>query len=327
MTNKEKLVFRSILLAAACLLAGPMAAWPQEYPAKTIRVVVPFPPGGGSDLIARLTAQKISIALGQTVVVDNRAGASGNIAGELVAKSVPDGYTLLFGNSSLAISPAVFQRLSYDPVRDLMPISMVSSYPFILAVHPSLPVRSVKELIALARAKPDALAYSSAGAGTMSLFAMELMRLKTGVKVTHLPYKGAAPAGVGLMSGEAQLAFLVLPVAGPQINGGRLRGLGVAGKVRAPVIPQVPTMHEAGVAGHEALQWNGFFAPAKTPQAVLDRLHRETVKALADSEVRQRFASEGADPVGSTPAEFAAYFRTEAEKWGDVARKSGTKLD
>ena len=315
------------LAAAACCFACAGAVWPQEYPAKAIRVIVPFPAGGGSDIIARVLAQRLSGALGQQAVIDNRAGASGNIAAELAAKAVPDGYTLMFANSSLSISPAVFSKLAYDPVKDLLPISMVSSYPFVLVAHPSLPVKSVRELVALARAKPDALAYSSAGAGTMSHFAMELMRLKTGIKVTHLPYKGAAPATVGLLSGEAQVAFIVMPVAGPQINAGRLRGLGVAAQIRAPVLPQVPTMIEAGVAGHEAVQWNGLFAPAKTPPAILDRLYREVVKALALPEVKQRFADEGADPVGSTPAEFAAFFKSEAEKWADVAKRSGTKLD
>jgi tripartite-type tricarboxylate transporter receptor subunit TctC len=290
-------------------------------------MMVPFPAGGGSDLIARVTAQKLSAALGQQIVVDNRAGASGNIAAELVAKAPADGYTLLFANSSLAISPALYQKLPFDPVKDLIPISMVSSYPFVLTVHPALPVRNVKELVALAKAKPGALAYSSAGAGTMSHLAMEQLALRTGIKLTHLPYKGAAPATVGLLSGEAQLAFIVMPVAQVQISAAKLRGLGVAAKTRSAVLPQMPTMQEAGVAGNEALQWNGLFAPAKTPQAILDRLHREVVKALATTEVKQRFADEGADPVGSTPSEFAAFFRSEAQKWADVAKRSGTKLD
>jgi len=317
---------RSVAIAA-CLLVVPMTAWPQDYPAKPVRMVLPFPAGGGSDTIARVLAQRLSGNLGQQVVVDNRAGASGNIAADLVAKAVPDGYTVLFGNSTLSISPAVFDKLSYDPVRDLMPVSMVSSYPFVLVVHPSLPVKSARELVALAKAKPDALSYSSAGAGTMSHLAMELMRLRTGIRTTHLPYKGAAPATVGLLSGEAQLAFIVLPVAQVQIGAGRLRGLGVAAAKRSAVIPHVPTMLEAGVANNEAVQWNGLFAPAKTPQPILDRLHREVVKALATTEVRQRFEAEGADPVGSTPAEFAAFFRVEADKWAEVAKRSGTKLD
>jgi tripartite-type tricarboxylate transporter receptor subunit TctC len=315
----------SALIGIACALAAP-ACLAQEYPSKTIRMVVPFPPGGGSDTIARVLAQRLTVTMGQTLVSDNRAGASGNIAADIVAKAPGDGYTLLFGNSSLSISPAAYARLSYDPVKDLAPVSMVSSYPFVLVVHPSLPVKSVRELVALAKAKPDALTYSSAGSGTMSQLAMELFRLRTGAKMVHLPYKGAAPAGIAVMAGEAQLSFLVMPVAQAQIRAGKLRGLGVAAKVRAPVIAQVPTMREAGV-DHEALQWNGLFAPAKTPQAILDRLHREIVKALGEAETRQRFEAEGADPVGNTPAEFAVFFRAEAEKWADVARRSGTKLD
>jgi tripartite-type tricarboxylate transporter receptor subunit TctC len=274
-----------------------------------------------------VTAQKLAPLLGQQALVDNRAGASGNIAADLVAKAQPDGYTLLFGNSSLSISPAVFRKLSYDPVKDLQPISMVSSYPFVLVSHPSLPVRNVRELVALAKSKPDALVYSSAGAGTMSHFAMELLRLRTGTRVTHSPYKGAAPATIALVGGEAQLAFIVLPVAQVQIKAGKLRGLGVAAPARYAVIKDVPTMREAGIDRHEALQWNGLFAPARTPQPILDRLHRDVVKALADPELRQRFEAEGATPVGSTPAEFAAFYKTETEKWGDVAQKSGTKLD
>ena len=311
----------------ACLLAWPGTASPQEYPAKQIRMIVSFPAGGGSDLIGRLVAQKLTTALGQPAVVENRAGASGNIAAEIVAKSAPDGYTVLFGNSSLSISPAVFQKLNYDPVRDLTPISMASSYPFALTSHPSLPVRNVRELVALAKAKPDVLAYASAGGGTMSHMAMELLRVKTEIKIQHLPYKGAAPASISLISGETQLAFLVMPVAQVQIKAGKLRGLGVAAPTRSSAAPEVPTMQEAGVEGHVALQWNGFFAPARTPQPVLDRLHREVAKAVHLPDVKQRFEAEGATPVGSSPSEFASFFRAEAEKWADVAKRSGTKLD
>jgi len=318
---------RSFVIAAALACLSALPALAQEYPAKQIRMVVSFPPGGGSDLIARVVAQKLAGALGQPVVPDNRAGASGNIAAEIVARSPADGYTLLFTNSSLSISPAVFRKLNYDPVKDLTPISMASSYPFALAVHPSLPVRSVRELVALAKSKPDALDYASAGAGTMSHLAMELLRLKTGIKVTNLPYKGAAPALVSLLSGETQLAFMVMPVAATQIKAGKLRGLGVAAPTRSAAVPEVPTMREAGVAGHEAVQWNGFFAPARTPPAILDRLHREVAKAVHLPDVRQRIEAEGAAPAGTTPSEFAAFYRSEAEKWADVARRSGTKLD
>ena len=314
-------------MVAACVFAWPGAALCQQYPVRAVRILVPFPAGGGSDLIARLVAQKMAIAFGQPAVVENRAGASGNIAAEIVVQSAPDGYTLLFGNSSLSISPAVFHKLNYSPTRDLTPISMASSYPFALAAHPSLPVRSVRELVALAKAKPDQLAYSSAGAGTMSHMAMELLRLKTGIKVQHLPYKGAAPASVSLISGESQLAFLVMPVAQVQIKAGKLRGLGVAAPTRSAAAPQVPTMQEAGVEGHIALQWNGFFAPAKTPAAILDRLHREVARAVHLPDVKQRFEAEGATPAGTTPSEFAAFYRSEADKWADVAKRSGTRLD
>ena len=308
-----------------CLAGSPALA--QEYPAKQVRVVLPFPAGGGSDIIARVVAQKLTASLGQPVIVDNRAGASGNIAGEIVAKAPADGYTLLFGNSSLSISPAVFEKLNYDPVRDLMPISMASSYPFTLVIHPSLPVHSVKALVALAKSKPGELAYASAGGGTMSHMAMELLRVRTGIKLQHLPYKGAAPATVSIVGGESQLGFVVMPVASVQIKAGKLRGLGVAAPSRSSAAPEVPTMEEAGVKDNIAIQWNGFFAPARTPPAVIDRLHREVAKTVHLPDVKQRFDAEGAVPVGNSPGEFAAFFKAEAEKWADVAKRSGTKLD
>ena len=319
---KQSLAFAVML---ACLSA--LSSWAQEYPAKQIRVVLPFPAGGGSDIIARVVAQKLTASLGQSVVVDNRAGASGNIAGEIVAKSPADGYTLLFGNSSLSISPAVFQKLNYDPVRDLMPISMASSYPFTLVIHPSLPVKSVKALVALAKSKPGELAYASAGGGTMSHMAMEMLRVRTGIQLQHLPYKGAAPATISIVGGESQLGFVVMPVASVQIKAGKLRGLGVAAPTRSSAAPEVPTMEEAGVKDNLAIQWNGFFAPARTPQAVIDRLHREVAKTVHLPDVKQRFDAEGAVPVGNSPSEFAAFFKVEAAKWADVAKRSGTKLD
>lgn len=312
----------AFLIVIACA-----PAWAQDYPAKQVRVVLPFPAGGGSDLIARVVAQKLTGSLGQPVVVDNRAGASGNIAAEIVAKAPADGYTLLFGNSSLSISPAVFQKLNYDPMRDLTAISMASSYPFTLVIHPSLPVQSVKTLVALAKGKPGQLAYASAGGGTMSHMAMELLRVRTGIQLQHLPYKGAAPATVSIVGGESQLGFVVMPVAAAQIKAGKLRGLGVAAPERSSAAPEVPTMAEAGVKDNVAVQWNGFFAPAKTPQPVIDRVHREVAKAVHLPDVKQRFDAEGATPSGSSPSEFTAFFRAESAKWADVAKRSGTRLD
>jgi tripartite-type tricarboxylate transporter receptor subunit TctC len=290
-------------------------------------MVLPFPAGGGSDLVARIIAQKFSQQLGQQVVVDNRAGASGNIAADIVAKAPADGYTVFFANSSIAISPAIYKKLSYDPVKDFAAVSMASSYPFALVAHPALPVKSVKDLVALAKAKPNSLDYSSAGNGTMSHMAMEMLRVKTGTRITHLPYKGAAPASVALLTGESQVAFVVMPVAAPHIRNNRLRGLGVADKVRSAVVPELPTMIEAGVKDHIALQWNGLLVPAKTPQAVQDKLYREWVAAVKSPEVSKRIRAEGAEPSGNTPAEFSAFFRSELSKWADVAKQSGTTVD
>lgn len=319
------------LVLAACAACGILATSvaevaAQAYPTKAVRMLVPFPPGGGSDTIARIVAQKFSEALGQQVLVDNRAGASGNIAGDLAAKAAPDGYTLLFGNSSLAISPGVYSKMSYSPSRDLVAISMASQYPFTLVAHPALPVRTVKDLVALAKSKPDALDYASSGVGTMSHMAMELLRLKTGVRITHLTYKGAAPQTVATLTGEAQAAFIVLPVAVRHFKVGKLRGLGVAAPKRAAVAPDVPTMIEAGVAGHSAVQWNGLFAPAKTPQPILAKLNQAWSGAVKNPEVSKRIIASGAEPSGNSAAEFAAFVKEETEKWAEVAKASGTRL-
>jgi tripartite-type tricarboxylate transporter receptor subunit TctC len=317
----------ALIAATLAALLQALPALAQEYPSRSIRMVLPFPAGGGSDVVARIIAQKYSQQLGQQVLVDNRAGASGNIAAEIVAKAPGDGYTLLFANSSLSISPAIFKKLGFDPVKDLTAVSMASSYPFALVSHPALPVKSVKDLVGLAKTKPDALDYSSAGTGTMSHMAMELLRVSTGTRINHLPYKGAAPAAVALLTGESQVAFVVMPVAAPQINAGRLRGLGVADRVRSAVIPNVPTVEEQGFKGIIALQWNGLFVPSKTPALIQDRLYREWVLALKSPEVIQRIRAEGAEPSGNTPAEFNAFYRAEAAKWAEVAQKSGTKVD
>lgn len=314
-------------LCAIAVLAGAAPAAAQEFPARAVRMVLPFPAGGGSDLVARIIAQKYAQQLGQQVIVDNRAGASGNIAADIVAKAPADGYTVFFANSSIAISPAIYKKLSFDPVKDFAAISMASSYPFALVAHPALPVKTVKDLVALAKAKPNSLDYSSAGTGTMSHMAMEMLRVKTGTRITHLPYKGAAPASVALLTGESQVAFVVMPVAAPHVRNNRLRGLAVADKVRSAVAPELPTMIEAGVKDHVALQWNGLLAPAKTPQAVQDKLYREWVVAVKSPEVVQRIRAEGAEPSGNTPAEFSAFFRSELAKWADVAKQSGTTVD
>lgn len=315
-----------LIIAALALVFGSGSVLAQEFPQRSIRMVLPFPAGGGSDLVARIIAQKYAQQLGQQVVVDNRAGASGNIAAEIVAKAPGDGYTVFFANSSISISPAIYKKLNYDPVKDFAAVSMASSYPFVLVAHPALPVKSVKDLVALAKGK-NSLDYSSAGTGTMSHMAMEMLRVKTGTRINHLPYKGAAPATVALLTGESQVAFVVMPVAAPHIANNRLRGLGVADKARSAVAPNVPTMIEAGVPDHVAVQWNGLLVPSKTPAPVQDKLYKEWVAAVKSPEVVQRIRAEGAEPSGNTPAEFSAFFRAEAAKWADVAKKSGTTVD
>ena len=314
-----------VLMAGALLVSSAVAA--QDFPHKPVRIIVPFSAGGATDIVTRVVAQKLTETWGQTMVVDNRAGASGNIAADIVARAPADGYTVFFANSSIAISPAIYKKLSYDPVKDFAAISMASSYPFVLVAHPALPVKDVKDLVTLARGKPNSLDYSSAGTGTLSHMAMEMLRVKTGTRITHLPYKGAAPATVALLTGESQVAFVVMPVAAPLIRTNRLRGLGVADKARSTVAPEVPTMIEAGVPDHIALQWNGLFVPAKTPQPVQDKLYREWVAAVKSPEVTQRIRAEGAEPGGNTPAEFSAFYKAETAKWAEVAKKSGTRVD
>jgi tripartite-type tricarboxylate transporter receptor subunit TctC len=315
------------LLATCGLLASVGGVAAQDFPTRAVRMIVAFPPGGGSDTIARIIAQKFVADLGQRAVVDNRAGASGNIAADIVAKAPADGYTLLFGNSSLAISPAVYSKLTYSPTKDLTAISMASQYPFSLVVHPSLPVKTVKQFVALAKSKPNALDYASSGSGTMGQLAMELLRLKTGIRMTHLPYKGAAPQTVAVLTGEAQAGFIVLPVAVRHFKTGKLRGLGVAGPKRSALAPEIPTMIEAGVPGHLAVQWNGLFAPSKTPAPVIEILYKSWVAAVKSAEVSKRIIESGAEPGGDTTAEFVAFVKEETLKWAEVAKASNTRLD
>lgn len=316
-----------LALAGGAVLAPLGDVVAQSYPTRAVRMIVAFPPGGGSDTIARIIAQRFIADLGQRAVVDNRAGASGNIAADIVAKAPADGYTVLFGNSSLAISPAVYSKLTYSPSQDLVAISMASQYPFSLVVHPSLPVKTVKQFVALAKSKPNALDYASSGAGTMGQLAMELLRLKTGIRMTHLPYKGAAPQTVAVLTGEAQAGFIVLPVAARHFKTGKLRGLGVAGPKRSALAPDIPTMIEAGIPGHMAVQWNGLFAPSKTPAPVIETLYKSWVAAVKSPEVSKRIITSGAEPGGNTTAEFGAFVKVETAKWAEVAKASNTRLD
>jgi tripartite-type tricarboxylate transporter receptor subunit TctC len=316
----------SLLLATITALLG-ANGWAQEFPSRQVTIIVPVPPGGGSDTVARFIAQKLSTSFGRIVLVDNRPGASSTIGTEAVVRSPPDGHTLLYVASAITLMNAFYTKLTFDPRRDLAPISMTISIPQILVTHPSLPVRNVRELLALAKSKPGVLSYGSGGVGAAQHLAMELLKLKTGIDANHVPYRGAAPMQVSLLSGETQFGFLVIPLVQGHLKTGKMRALGVSARKRSTILPDIPTLHESGVADFEALQWHGFFAPAKAPPPVIERLNREIVKALAAPDMKERLAAEGAEIVGSTPKEFEAFYQTEISKWTDVVKRSGTKLD
>jgi tripartite-type tricarboxylate transporter receptor subunit TctC len=310
-------------LAAASGLALNAPAGAQSYPAKNITLVVPYPPGGGTDLFARLIANDMSKQFGRQIVVDNRSGANGNIGAELVVKAAPDGYTLLYTASPIAVSRVVSKNVRFDAQRDLRAISMTISIPVALAVHPSLPVRNVKELVALAKAQPGALTYSSSGPGASGHLTMELLNFATGINTRHVPYRGAGAALTSVLSGETQMAFLIPPLVQPHAASGKLRLIAVSSRQRSPVFPNVPTVHEQGLREFEALQWHGFFAPAATPEPVVKQLHGAIQKALGSPDVKSKLAGEGAVAVGSDPAEFAAFFQNELTKWTGIAKRAG----
>ena len=315
-------------LAFALALAACSGAWAQSYPAKPIRFIVPFPPGGSADILARAIGQKAGEGLGQSLVVENRPGAGTAIGAEALAKSPADGYAVMIGTvSSHAINPALNPKLTYDPVKDFTPISLVASIPFAMIVHPSVPAKSVSEFISLAKSKPGSLNYSSAGNGTSNHLAGELLKSMAGIDIVHIPYKGSAPALNDLVAGQVSLMFDLVLTAAPHVKSGAVRGLAVTGARRSSALPELPTVAESGVPGYEVSAWFGIFAPAGVPQPVVQRLNAEFVKALQQPELRQRLASQGAEPLTSTPEEFAAYLRSEIAKWAKVVKDSGMKVD
>ncbi len=314
---------REVLLVALALSA---AASAQVYPSRPVRMIVAFPPGGGTDIVARMVAPKLGEALGQSVLVENRGGASGNIGTELAAHAVPDGYTILMGNvAPNAINASLFRDLAFDPVADFAPVSLVASTPNILVVHPATAARTVKELVALAKAKPGTLNFASAGTGSSSHLAGELFRILAGADIVHVPYKGAGPAMVDVLSGQVQLYFATLPAAMPHVKSGRLAPVAVTSARRSPALPELPTVAEAGVPGYEAATWYGVLAPARTPQAVIARLHDAIAKILSVAEMHERLAAQGFEPVGDSPVEFGAYIASEMAKWGKVIRDAGIR--
>jgi len=319
----------ALSLAATLAILAPHAARAADaYPAKPVRFVVAFPPGGGTDIIARAIAQKLAERIAQQVVVDNRPGAGGNIGTDIVAKSAPDGYTMLMGSAGpLAINASLFGKMPFDPIKDLAPVTLAASTPNVLVVHPSLKAATVKELIALAKARPGEINFASSGHGTPAHLAGELFNSMAGVKMVHVPYKGAAPALADLLGGQVQLMFSTMPPALPHVKDGKLRALAVTSAKRSPAAPDLPTLDEIALPGFEANTWHGVVVPAGTPATIVARLNREIVAILHLPDVVERFSSQGAEALGSTPEEFAAYIRSETLKWAKVVRDSGAKAE
>jgi tripartite-type tricarboxylate transporter receptor subunit TctC len=313
------------MLVVVAFAAG--AAAQGGYPNRAVRIIVPSSAGGGSDIIARILAPKLAERLGQQIVIDNRAGAGTMIGGDVVAKSPPDGYTLLLGISTLATNAAIYRKVPYNALTDFAPITLVLSAPNILVVHPSLPVKSVKELIWFSEARPGQLNYASAGTGTGPHLSMELFLSMAKLKMVHIPYKGSAPAMIDLLGGQVGVMAATMLTAIPHIRSGRLRALGVTSTQHTAVAPEVPTIAEAGVPGYEAVQWYGVLAPAQTSKEIVTRLHRELSAILQTPEIKERFAADGGDAGGNTPEEFARYIRSETEKWAKVVKAAGIRQE
>ena len=298
-----------------------------QYPSRPIRLIVPFPPGGSNDIVARMVATQLGERLGQQVVIDNRGGAGGVLGTDLAAKSPPDGYTLLLISVAYAFGPALYRNLPYDPERAFAPVGILGSGAAALTVHPSLPVNSVQELIALAKAKPGALNYASAGVGSLQHLACALFMIQAGIDVVHVPYKGGGPAMADVIAGQAQIVMPSLIQVVPHIKSGRLKVLGTSGTRRSAVLPDVPTIAESGVPGYEAHNWWGLLAPAGTPAPVIEKLHSDLTRVLASRETEKRFETEGAEVVRMTPAEFGGFISAELVKWSRVAREVGIKAE
>ncbi len=299
-----------------------------QYPAKPIRLVVPFPAGESVDATARLVGQSWSAALGQQILVDNRGGAGGTIGSEAVAKSPPDGYTLLWGNvGPLAIGPGLYNKLGYDVAKDFEPVSLVATLPFVLFASPVLPANSVVELLAYARAHPGELNFGSTGIGSGLHLIAELFKSEAGIQIVHVPYKGVAQALPEMMSGKVQIAFNTIPAFLPHVKAGRLKALAITASARSPLLPDVPTMLEAGLARVQGGSWHAVVAPAGTPRAIIERLNQTLVATIAAPELRNQLLNQGAQPVGSSPEELRKFMQAEAEKWGRVIQSSGARVD
>ena len=317
---------RAALALLLVLVFNPVQA-EDAWPSRPIRFILPFPPGGGTDILGRLIAERLSTSLGQPVVTENRGGAGGNVGAEAAAKSAPDGYTIVLVAPSLAISPTLYSKINYDPVKDFAPVSLVATVPNVMITQPSLPVQTLGEFIAYAKGKPGALNFGSGGAGTSNHLAGELFNIVTGARLVHIPYKGVNLAMQDVLAGNVHLVFIGIPAAAPHIKAGKLRALALVAPQRSSALPEVPTVAEAGLRDFEVTTWYGVLAPAGTPRNVVTRLNTELVKIMHSPELKDRLAATGTEPLTSTPEEFAAYIKREIAKWGEVVRKSGARAD
>ena len=322
-----KRILHTVLLVLT--LASPTAVLAQgTYPNKPIRLIVPFPPGGTTDILARSVGNELTKSLGQPVVVENRSGAAGNIGADAVAKSAPDGYTLLMGTvGTHGINSGLYAKMPYDAVKDFAPITIVAAVPNMLVLHPSVPAKTVKELIDLAKANPGKITFASSGAGTSIHLSGELFKTMAGVDILHVPYKGSSPALTDLVGGQVNIMFDNMPSALPLVKGGRLRAIAVTTSKRSATMPDLPTMAEAGLPGFDASSWFGVLAPAGTPKDIINKLNAAIVKALGTPEMKDKLSSQGAEPIGNTPEQFATHIQSELVKWAKVIKESGAKVD
>lgn len=322
-----KLSRRRTLGATAALALAPGLAYAQTYPSKPVRLIVPYSAGGGADTTARLIAPKLQEALGQTIVVENKPGAGGMIGDEIVAKAAPDGHTLLIGAFAHAVNPALFPKMTFRTPEDFAPVSLLVTVPELMVITPSHPAKNVVELVALAKAEPGKLSYASSGNGSAQHLAAELFKMRTGTDIQHVPYKGGALAVADVAAGHVPFYFGNMSAALPQARGGRVRPLAVTSAARSPAAPDVPTLAEAGVPNCEISEWNALIAPAGTPPAVIARLHTEIAKIMRQEEMKAKFADLGADAIGSTPDELAAFLRAEMTKWAEVVKAANIKVE
>lgn len=314
-------------VAATAALTMPALTLAQAFPAKPVKIVVPYPPGGTNDIVVRLLAQKLGDSMGQPFVVENKPGASGNLGAEQVARAAPDGYTLLLVTTGHSIHPSLYKNLRYNIKTDLTPVSELTRGPMLVMVTPSLPYKTVRDVIAAAKAKPGSINFGSAGNGSSTHLATELLSSMAGVKMTHIPYSGSTPAMADVMAGNAQLVMDLMFSALPQVNGGKLRAIAITGAKRSPLLPNVPTVAESGVPGFETLAWNGLMAPANTPKPIIDKLNAEIHKALDAPEMKERLRAQGFEPSPGTPEQFGALIRSEIDRWAKVVKSSGAKVE